>query len=82
MSNFNNGEKTYMLTEAREHLQEAIDLLEQVFPDDGYVQAYMIDQLKIRASSGHGFLSGDLNMDKLIEMVENESDDDDFDEEE
>jgi hypothetical protein len=82
MSNLDVHEKMDMLVEARDHLQAAIDLLEEVFPDDGYVQAYMIDYLKIKVSNDHGFLSSDLNMDNLMEMVEGDSDDDDFDEEE
>jgi hypothetical protein len=34
----------------------------------------MIDHLKIKASSGHGFLSGDLNFDDLMEQVEEDTD--------
>lgn len=62
-------ERLDMLEEAREHLQQAVDLIEQVFPKDQYVKAYMIDQLKIRTGKDHGFLSGDLNIDSLIDRI-------------
>jgi hypothetical protein len=62
-------ERLDMLEEAREHLQQAVDLIEQVFPDDEYVKAYMIDHLKIRTGNDHGFLSGDLNIDSLIDRI-------------
>lgn len=62
-------EKVDMLEEAREHLQQAIELIEGVFPDDAYVKAYMIDHLRIRAGGDHGFLSNDLNIDSLIDRV-------------
>lgn len=62
-------EKLDMLEEAREHLQQAIELIKGVFPDDEYVKAYIIDQLRIRAGGDHGFLSGDLSIDDLIERV-------------
>ncbi len=65
-------ERIEILEEAREHLETAVELIEQVFPSDKYVRAYMIDQLRIRVSSDHGFLSGDLNMDNLIERLEDE----------
>lgn len=68
-------EKLDMLEDAREHLQQAIELIEQVFPNDEYVKAYMIDHLRIRAGSDHGFLSGDLNIDDLIKRT-NELDND------
>jgi hypothetical protein len=63
-------ERLDMLEEAREHLQQAVDLIEQVFPDDEYVKAYMIDHLKIRVGCDHGFLSGDLNIDSLIDRIQ------------
>ena len=63
-------EKVHMLMEAQEKIFEAIDLIEQVFPDDGYVKSYMIDQLRIMASGDHGFLDSSLNIDKLIARVQ------------
>lgn len=62
-------ERLDMLEEAREHLRQAVELIEQVFPDDEYVKAYMIDHLKIRTGNDHGFLSGDLNIDSLIDRI-------------
>ncbi len=62
-------ERLDMLEEAREHLQQAVDLIEQVFPDDEYVKAYMIDHLKIRVGCDQGLLSGDLNIDSLIDRI-------------
>jgi len=69
-------EKVDLLREAQEKLFEAIELIEVAVGDNANVQAYLIDHLKIFASEGHGFLSGDLNIDKVIENLwEGESDD-------
>jgi len=62
-------ERLDMLEEARDLLNQAIELIEQVFPNDEYVKAYMIDHLKIRVGDDHGFLSGDLNIDSLIKRI-------------
>lgn len=62
-------ERLDMLEEARDLLNQAIELIEQVFPNDEYVKAYMIDHLKIRAGGDHGFLSSDLNIDSLIKRI-------------
>jgi hypothetical protein len=63
-------ERVHMLMEAQEKIFEAIELIEGAFPDDGYVKSYMLDQLRIIASSDHGFLDGSLNIDKLIARVQ------------
>ncbi len=68
------SERIDLLEDARESLQQAIECLRQAFPGDRYVEAYMIEQLEIRAGSDR-FLSGDLSIDKLIERVENGDDD-------
>jgi len=65
-------EKLDLLEDAQGKMFEIIEILEAVFPDDGNVQAYMIDHLKIKASGGHGFLSNDLNFDDLMERVREE----------
>jgi hypothetical protein len=65
----NQQEKLDLLADAQEKMFEIIEILEAVFPNDGNVNAYMIDHLKIAASEGHGFLSNDLNFDKLMERV-------------
>jgi len=64
-----NREKISKLLEAKELLFEVMDLVKEVFPGDGNVEAYFIDQLAIHASDDHGFLSNDLNIDQLIERV-------------
>ena len=63
------------LLDAQEHLFEAIELLEGYVKatDDQNAKAYLVDHLKIIASNGHGFLSSDLNIDKLIERVDEEN---------
>lgn len=66
---FSQFERLDMLEEARDHLQQAVDLIEKVFPNDEYVKAYMIDHLKIRTGNDHGFLSDDLNIGKLIDRI-------------
>ena len=69
MATLTASERIDLVEEAREHLNEAIRCLKRAFPGDGYVQAYIIDHLRIQAGSGHGFLSNDPNMDDLIEMI-------------
>jgi hypothetical protein len=70
-------ERLDTLEEARDLLKQVIELIEQVFPDDEYVKAHMIDQLKIRVGDGSGFSdsspntgsSHDLNIDSLIKRI-------------
>ena len=59
-----------MPEELRNEILEAYEILSEIFGDDSYVRAYFLEPLQIRISSGHGFLSNDLNIDKLIEMVQ------------
>ena len=68
-------EKQDMLRDAQEKLFEVIETLEELFGDDGNAQAYMIDHLKIKASSGHGFLSSDLNLDELYDRLSEQQED-------
>jgi hypothetical protein len=65
-------ERIELVEEAREKLQEAIELLRQAFPNDPYVDAYMIDHLQVRVGGDDLFLSCDLNMTQLIERIEKE----------
>ena len=58
--------------DAQQKLFEVIELLEDVFGDDANVKAYLIDHLKMFASNDHGFLSNDLNIDKLIKSIKEE----------
>ena len=71
--NYSKQEKIDMLLDAQEKLFEVIETIEEVFPEDGNVKAYMIDHLRIKASSDHGFLSSDLNINELIERIQNDS---------
>ncbi len=56
--------------------QEAADSL-----GDRHAQAYLVDQLKVLADSGHGFLSRDFNFDRWIEQIESAEDEADEDDE-
>ena len=58
--------------DAQEKLFEVIEMLEEVFDDDVNVQTYLIDHLKMFASNNHGFLTNDLNIDKLIKSIKEE----------
>jgi len=64
------SQKIHQLEEARENLQSAFNLISEVFPDDGNIKAYFLDKLEIMICEDHGFLSMDLNIDKLIQEVE------------
>ncbi len=74
---------TDALTDAQDHLNQAIKLIAYYVraTDDAYAEAYLLDHLKIFAGRDHGFLSGDLNIDDLIEQLnESEADDEPEDE--
>jgi hypothetical protein len=70
------------IEEARELLDEAISLLEGAvrLTNDRNAEAYLVDHLKILASSDHGFLSRDLNCDTWIERLRDEMGEDEEDE--
>ena len=59
--------RIHLLELAQEKLGECIKLLKLGCKDDMYAKSYLIDHLKIYESNSHGFLSGDINIDKLIE---------------
>jgi len=64
------------LREAQEKLFEAIELIEMAIEgtkSEANTKAYLVDHLKIMASNNHDFLSNDLNIDKIIEDIENET---------
>ena len=65
-------EKLDLLYDAQDKLNECIELLEQAEGNNLNTKAYLIDHLKIFASNDHGFLSDDLNIDKLIDRVQQE----------
>ena len=67
------AERIEKVREAQELLLEAIDLIAEAVKETQYeshTKAYMIDHLKIMASSDHGFLTRDLNLDELINGLE------------
>ncbi len=59
------------LYDAQEKLFEAIEILENYVnqTDDQNAKAYLVDHLKIMASSNHGFIAEDLNIEDLITEV-------------
>ena len=62
-------EKIKLLRKAQEKLFQVIETIEEVFPDDDEVNAYLIPRLKIAASEDHDFLTDALNIDKLIRII-------------
>lgn len=63
------------LEEAREDLLSAIDNVQEAVRNTGIeknVDAYFIVPLKIMASEDHGYLSRDMNIDEIREMLEEE----------
>ena len=61
--------KIELLRKAQEKLLRVIEIIEEVFPDDDEVNAYLIPRLKIAASEDHDFLTDALNIDKLIRII-------------
>ena len=59
--------KCQLVEKAQEKLAEVIELLEIACEGDANAEAYMIDQLKIKCSRDHGFVSGEINLDELFE---------------
>lgn len=77
MSKMSKAELLDTLEEAQQHLEQACELLDSYVEatNDRNAKAYLVDHLRIMASSGHGFISRDLNIDDLIERVEEREDD-------
>jgi hypothetical protein len=61
----------YVLEDAQDFLFQAIEALEYYVRETGDVnaKAYIVDRLRIMASSDHGFCASDLNIDSLKERV-------------
>jgi len=77
----NYTDKIQQLEEARDALELAHALIEEAIAGTrmrSNVKAYFLDHLKIMTSEGHGFLSSDLNIDKIIEQMEEEKEDDEM----
>jgi hypothetical protein len=80
MTQLTKRERIDLVEEARECLERAIECVQEAFPNDEYVKAYMVDHLRICANRDHGFLSRDINMDDLIERLDDvEAEDDEWD---
>jgi hypothetical protein len=67
-----------MLTEAHELIQDAI----RGTRTERYTKAYLLDHLRIMISSEHGFLTNDLNLDKVMENLNEENEEDECEENE
>ena len=63
--------RSELVRTAQIFLNNAIEVLEVACEGDSNADAYMVAQLKILASSNHGYLSRDLNLDELAERYEN-----------
>lgn len=77
-------ERIDMVQQAQELLHEAIELVERAVAGTGaerYTDAYLLAQLKIRAGSGHGYLTNDQTLDDVIESLKEEDEEDEGDEE-
>lgn len=64
------------LHEAKQLLNEVIALVDQYvrYTGDAAAEAYILDKLRIFAGRDHGFLSGDLSINNLIEALANTND--------
>lgn len=62
-----------LVQRAQEKLLKTIELLERAELSP-YVEAYIIDHLKIYASSNHGFCSSETTLDDVLEELENDED--------
>lgn len=69
------AQRSDLVRMAQEFVNSAIEILEVACEGDANAQAYMIDQLKIHASSDHGFLSSNLNLDELAKRYEETEED-------
>ncbi len=61
---------TELIDLAKAMLEQSIELLEVACQGDPHTHAYLIDKLKIMSSDNHGFMSSDLNLDRLAEIYE------------
>jgi len=73
-------ERIEMLEDAREHLQQALDLIRQAVDDtpiEDFARAYIIPTLVMAARSEHEYLgSQPANIDELIRAFEGADDED------
>ena len=76
-------ERLEMLDSAQEKLSEAYDLVKEAINGSGSeenIKAYFLDHLKIMISEGHGFLSNDLNIEKIKEALKEDGETDEDEE--
>jgi len=81
----NYQDRISQIQEAQDLLNEAHQLIKDAIHGTGtqqYTKAYLLDHLQIMISSDHGFLSSDENLDKVIERLEEEEEDNEYDENE
>ena len=73
-------ERIELLEDAREHLQQALDLIREAVDDtpvEDYARAYIIPTLVMAANSEHEYLgSQPANIDELIRAFEGAGDED------
>jgi hypothetical protein len=67
------NDKLCTLQDAQEKLGEAIELIEEAVGDNPSHQAYLIEHLKIYHRSDHGFLTGDPNLDSVMEGLQEDA---------
>jgi len=71
------------LEEAKAHMEEAIEIVEQYvqMTDDENARAYLLSHMKIMACRDNGYLTHDMNLDDLIDRVWQRYPDDEEEEE-
>ena len=70
-------EKIEQLEDAREHLREAHNVIQDAISgisSEANIKAYFLDKLKIMISEDHGFMTNDPTIDSIIKKVEEEYD--------
>ena len=71
-------ERVEMVRQAQEMLHEVIELVQRAVAGTGaekYTEAYLLAHLKIRAGSGHGYLTNDQTLDDVIESLQEDEED-------
>lgn len=63
--------RSELVRTAQIFLNNAIEVLEVACEGDSNADAYIVAQLKILASSNHGYMSSDLTLDELADRYEN-----------
>ena len=77
--------KIKLIEKAQRKLEECINLIEEAISDTSdknHIEAYLVDHLKIFLGNDHGFCSDNLNLDKVMQMLQDEDEDEYEDEDE